>query len=108
MILLIARGGDGIHCGRVGQNLALRNERRSSVLKQHQPRIQAPVFGEKSRQPVVQGRVDQPFDTPLGDIAQLIYSDSQKIKSQGQRLPVKITAADHFTAVGKDQRVIGS
>ena len=107
VVLLVPRGRDRVDRGRVGEHLAVGHQGRRRVLGQHQARVEARVAGQERRQVVVEGRVEQPVDPPLGDVGQLGQGDGQEVEHEGQRLAVEVADRDHLVGLGEHHRVVG-
>src|SRR5699024_1249649 len=80
-VLLVGGGGDGVHRGRVGQDLVLRGHIGGGVLDDHEAAVDAAVGGEEAGQAVGEGGVDHALNAPLGDAGQLRAGDAQDRKS---------------------------
>ncbi len=70
MVLLPRRGRDGIDARRKSQRFVLADQRSGGDLRDHEPRVEAAVFGEEGRK-AAHLRVDQNGRAPLGDAAHL-------------------------------------
>src|SRR4029453_1107447 len=80
---------------------------RGRVLGQHQPRVEPRVTGQERGQVVVEGRVEQPVDPPLGDVGQLGQGDGQEVEREGQGLAVEVADRDDLARLGEHHRVVG-
>ena len=101
-------GGNGVDAGGMSQNFDLVDQGRRYILCDHKARVEARIRRqEKGRTafvPIVWSH--ETINTPFRKTGQLRKRDGQHIESQGQWLPVKISAAQHIAILWKDERII--
>src|ERR1700693_2945468 len=84
-------------------------QRSGSDLRDHEAGIESRLWREKSRQQARQ-RIGHLLDAAFGNSAKRGDGDRDLVRGHGQRLPVKVSAADDVAFAvftDKDQRIVG-
>ena len=81
-VFLAAVGRDRVHARRMREHLALARDRRGGHLRHHEARVHAGVAREERREPLVQVRVHEAVDAPLGHRRR-----GSSSRSRGSRAP---------------------
>ena len=105
-VLLAAVRGDRIDAGRMRKHLALAGERCRGDLRHHEPRVEARIARKKRRQSLIQVRVHEAVDSPLGDRREIRHCNGEKVEYHRDGLAMKVAAREQ-RAVVEDQRVVG-
>ena len=107
VILLAGARRDRVDAGRVAEHLVLADERRGDVLRDHEAGVEPAVGRQERRQPVGEGRVDEPLDAALGDARELGDRHRQRVERERERLAVEVAVRDEQLVLDEHERVVG-
>ena len=112
VVLLVRRCRDRIDGIRVCKGLAVGDEGRGQILRQHEPAVHADLLGvdEHVGQAAVQRPVVEAEDPPFGDVADLGDRDREEVGGEGDVFGVEVSAGDGLEwarQLREDERVVG-
>jgi hypothetical protein len=102
VILLVGARRNRIGGCRMDEDLVLRREGGRGVLVDHHPRVDAGRRSEEGRKAAVQSGVKEKGGPSFADRAELGDRELGEIEGQRDRLAMKVAAADHHPATGRE------
>ena len=89
------------------EHLVFGDQRRSRILRDHKPAVEAAVGSQERGQVVVERGVDEALRPPLGNVGIFRERDGEKIERERHWLAVEVAAGDDVAFLWEDQRIVG-